>query len=668
MKTTYLSKSDFKAAYDCASKLRYRKARFPTNLDENDYIQFLADGGFMVELLAKAKFPGGHDLVDDRDQPRAFARTAELLRSNPDAVIYEAAALHDRILARVDILRREGDTLHLIEVKSSSVGGEEEPDDSQEEFVLTRGPNQGEPNAKWLPYLLDITFQRMVLQLAFPAFKRVKASLCVVNKSATARDCETLRLFKLTPQKSDDPERPRARPRVEYLGDPKDLRTSELMVLRDVTSLTDQLMDRVRVRAHELAALLQPDGQAAAVPPSLPDVYKLCKKCEYRLKGESAQKAERDGRHGFQQCWGARAATPYHLLDLSRVTQIVAPGERGPVEALIARGGSSFLQLGADDLGAAGPRRDRRFVQWDNSRGPGREHLPASLSQELLTHRRHPGGPLHFLDFEACNVALPHHAGLRPYERVAFQFSCHTLSGAEDGRAPLPATCHRAWLNTDCAFPNFKFARALRECLGESGTVYVWSHFEQSTLAVVLRQLRASLQQDPTATVGLAGAASLEEVNSLADWLERLLGPEELGANKKLKRVSPRIRDLHDLCLKHYFHPEMLGRTSIKVVLPAVWRNQPHIHAHPWFSEYRRDGGDGRPLDPYKVLPPLPLGEAPDEEEVVNDGTGAIRIYEELIFRRDVPPEFTANRRRLLEQYCKLDTAAMIMIWKHWCS
>jgi hypothetical protein len=36
-------------------------------------------------------------------------------------------------------------------------------------------------------------------------------------------------------------------------------------------------------------------------------------------------------------------------------------------------------------------------------------------------------------------------------------------------------------------------------------------------------------------------------------------------------------------------------------------------------------------------------------------------------FRGHVTPlEHTANRRQLLEQYCRLDTAAMLMIWRHW--
>jgi hypothetical protein len=620
----------------------------------------------MVEMLAKAKYPGGTDLVEERDQEKAFARTAELLAADPAAVIYEAAALHERFLARVDILRREGDALHLIEVKSSSVGDEDvESDDGFDEFVSKKGASKGDPKAKWMPYLLDITFQRMALALAFPEFKRIKASLCLINKSAVARDCETLENFRLTPQESDDPERPRARPLVEYLGDPQQLAHSELMVTRDVTELTDRLMERVRTRARDLANLLQPGGQAAAVNPSLPDVYKFCKKCEYRLKGEKAQAAEAAGLHGFQDCWGDRASTEFHILDLSRVTEIAPRGEPGPVEALIQRGGSSFLELAAHELGEEGKSlRERRYVQWANSLNGGQEHLPQELVDELRSHRIKPGRPIHFLDFEACNVALPHHAGLRPYERIVFQFSCHTLTGSEDEQDPLPPGSHRSWLNTERAFPNFKFARELQQCLGEDGTVYVWSPFESVTLAVVLRQLGESLQRDARETVRLAGAASVAEVHSLVNWLERLLGPEQF-VKRKVKRVSPRIRDLHKLCLQHYFHPQMFGRTSIKVVLPAVWRNQPRIHQHPHFAEYLKRGADGLPLDPYKTLPALPV-EEDDDEDVVNDGTGAIRIYQDLIFRRGAKEEFTANRRKLLERYCKLDTAAMIMIWKHW--
>ena len=110
----------------------------------------------------------------------------------------------------------------------------------------------------------------------------------------------------------------------------------------------------------------------------------------------------------------------------------------------------------------------------------------------------------------------------------------------------------------------------------------------------------------------------------------------------------------------------MQGRTSIKVVLPAVWRSSATLRAHPWFAAYLHLDAQGCPLDPYKSLPPLPLGDAEGDEDAITDGTGAIRIYQDLIFRHEADPQFRENRRRLLLQYCELDTAAMVMIWRHW--
>jgi hypothetical protein len=125
MPVPFLTKSDFKIAYTCASKLYYRKKAYLSTLEDNDYLKFLADSGFMVETLAKAQYPQGIDLLEERDPRRAFERTRELIERADNSVIFEAAALFGKFYARVDILRRDGKTLHLIEVKPSSVDGEE---------------------------------------------------------------------------------------------------------------------------------------------------------------------------------------------------------------------------------------------------------------------------------------------------------------------------------------------------------------------------------------------------------------------------------------------------------------------------------------------------------------------------------------------------------------
>jgi hypothetical protein len=118
----------------------------------------------------------------------------------------------------------------------------------------------------------------------------------------------------------------------------------------------------------------------------------------------------------------------------------------------------------------------------------------------------------------------------------------------------------------------------------------------------------------------LPDVAALQE---LAAWLERLLGPEDQDG----RRRSPRIRDLHELALRHYFHPRMGGRTSIKVALPAAWEADAALREHPWFTAYHQVDAAGRPLDPYQTLPALPFGGDEAGEDAVREGAGAVRVY-----------------------------------------
>jgi len=640
MASPYLTKTDFKIAFDCATKLYYRKRGYPTTLDDNDYLKFLADSGFMVEAVAKAQYPQGVDLVDERDEQRAFSRTKKLLEANDKAVVFEAAALFEKFYARIDILRREGRTLHLIEVKSSSI---DEKDDEEGSPFLKRN---GEVAAKWMPYLLDVTFQLHVLRRAFPDFE-VKPWLCVINKGCKVTANETLAHFSAI----RDNTKPQSRPSVHYTGNREQLTDTSLLTLRDVAEETGLLMDRVVRRAGILAALIGPESGVTRFQEPVAEIYNTCRKCQYRF-GSGKEKAP----HGFAECWGNMTSVQPHILDLHRVGQIGTTNFPDPVPELVRAGKASLLELKEDQLGKEGAYAKRRSMQWSNSFGKGCEYLPTTLQSELKGYETNPGRPLHFLDFEACDVVLPHHAGLRPYERVAFQWSCHTL----DQHGQLT---HKEWLNTERDFPNFKFARHLRECIGDIGTVYVWSHYEQTTLCKVLKQIDEWISADEIEALRVSGFSTLTELLDLADWLVDLLGPEDKEGNRK---NAPRIRDLHKLALAHYFHPEMLGRTSIKAVLPAVWRNSSALWENPWFAKYYQVDASGQKLDPYKTLPELPLGEDEEDDDSVIEGTGAIRIYQELIFLQGLTEEFQRNREQLLLQYCELDTAAMVMIWAHW--
>ncbi len=139
----------------------------------------------------------------------------------------------------------------------------------------------------------------------------------------------------------------------------------------------------------------------------------------------------------------------------------------------------------------------------------------------------------------------------------------------------------------------------------------------------------------------------------LAGWLDRITVDE-----------NPRIVDLHDLAKDHYFHPVMKGSLSIKYAVRAAWGENESLRKNPLFAKYVKYDEHGRLLDPYMALPRLPIGE---KEEVVREGTGAMRVYQEMMFgKAKDDPDLRETYRQLLLQYCELDTLAMVFLWLHW--
>lgn len=134
--------------------------------------------------------------------------------------------------------------------------------------------------------------------------------------------------------------------------------------------------------------------------------------------------------------------------------------------------------------------------------------------------------PLHYLDFEAVGLDVPRHPGMRPFDALPFQFSCHTQE------APGTALLHRAFLADDPADPRRALAEALLMVLGERGSIVVYSNYEKRT------------------------------IRALAAWLPDLA--EALGA------LVPRLVDLLAIVREHYCHPGFRGSYSIKKVLPVL--------------------------------------------------------------------------------------------------
>ncbi|MDF1813185.1 MAG: DUF2779 domain-containing protein [Verrucomicrobiales bacterium] len=592
-RSVYLTKSDFKKARECPTKLYYKKNKYPSRLDDDPYLAFLADGGFMVETMSRALFPEGDTIGDWSNPAKAHKASEKAIRSG-DGTWFEPTILNDPYLIRIDILRREGNVLHLIEVKSSSI---EPIEDVESPF---RG-KRGQITSKWKPYLEDVTFQALVLESAFPEFE-VKPYLCVVDKTKDAGKSSTYDRFRMIPPAKGEPV---WRAEFEYLGDEKDLKDEHLLAFVDVSKEVAEIRDEVDLARQDFAKSLS-GGKVKKI--EMPPRYK-CRNCEYRIKDKKVRK------HGFEECWGPLAEQEPHILDLFRVDLLGGKARDIPQE-MAERGDVRFSAIPADAFGE-GVTAERQHIQI-----AGREWSAPVLKQSLLAHPY----PLHFIDFEGSRIALPYHEKMRPYEQVGFQWSCHTI------REPGGPIEHAEWLDDTEAFPNFQFAQSLKDLLGTEGTVYIWSPYELTMLRDVREQMVKYGYNDP----------------DLAVWLE------DFDAGR-----DDWVIDLCAMARKYYFHPEMKGSVSIKAVFPAVWRHNRDVRKLSCFKGVSRGSED-----PYKSLPALPVG---DDEEVVREGTGAIRVYQDMMFGlAGQNPEKRAAYRKLLLQYCHLDTAAMVAIWWHW--
>ncbi len=115
----YLTKSRFKLAVECPRKLYYTgKKQYLDKSRDDSFLAALAEGGYQVGELAKLMYPGGVT-IDELAHQVALDRTRELLQRD-HVIIFEAALAFGNFFIRVDVLKKSGNTIELIEVKAKS--------------------------------------------------------------------------------------------------------------------------------------------------------------------------------------------------------------------------------------------------------------------------------------------------------------------------------------------------------------------------------------------------------------------------------------------------------------------------------------------------------------------------------------------------------------------
>ncbi len=616
-----LSKSDFKIASTCPKKLVYKKASFMTMNDANEYMEMLAQGGHIIGKYAQLTFANAIE-VNGGTIDHVIDETKRYIEQNENITLLEAAFSSNGKVIRTDILEKKKNVLNIIEVKSKSHDSDDHAYNSKRKLE---------------EYIEDVAFQTLVLTEAYPDFE-IHSFLMLPDKSKRTTIEGLASWFvvnKMVEEKFEIEELPAQniikfnKPLVEfkYENDPnrkkyiEQLQLDSLLTIVPIDNEVKEIMEMIRNRSNLFIDILK-----NGIKPEHFNLSKNCKNCEFNLG-----KVKKN--NGYRECWYELTDIDPHIFDLYFGGAIGSNKSGWYLDELISKKNVSFWDLDVerfrDNKGNFGSRGQRQKLQFENTK-TNSEWISPNLSIELQNLKY----PLHFIDFETYSGAVPHHRGMRPYELVAFQWSCHTII------SPDSEPIHSEYLNSDYDFPNFRFSESLMKQIGTTGTPLMWSPFENTILRNILEQMKIYSYTN----------------NSLKNWLTNITSDKKQGR-------EGRFVDLNELTLQYYFHPEMKGKTSIKKVLPAIWNNNSYLHSIPWFRKYVSNSVSS--LNPYDSLAPVIV--ELENIEAVKDGTGAMRTYHELMFGASSNNnERREQLKQLLLQYCELDTMAMVIIWKYW--
>ncbi|MBN1969144.1 MAG: DUF2779 domain-containing protein [Candidatus Delongbacteria bacterium] len=648
----YLTKSRFKLALECPTKLYYTcKKEYPDTKKDDSFLEALAEGGFQVGELAKCYFPEGHD-IKDLDYKKSLKKTNELLKQE-NVTIFEAAIQYQNLFIRVDILQKEGNLVRLIEVKAKSYSEEDDRD-----FLNKAGSRI---DSGWKPYLYDVAFQKYVIAKAFPQCK-VKSYLMLADKTAQASVNGLNQKFVL--EKRND------RTTVKRNGDVS-LKALGKRILIQIP--VDNIVDMIWKGKDDLLSSLRrfPEWIEYFAEKYEKDEKiithleaRKCQHCEFKAD----QEQEASGlRNGFKECW--KNALKWSDEDFNK-PNIFELWNCRKKQTFMDHGKYFLADLTEEDLdiklsGDTGlSTTERQWLQVEKTVKNDRSGYfdKAGFNSEFRNWKF----PLHFIDFETTAVAIPFNKGRRPYEGVAFQFSHHIMS--EDGSVE-----HKGqYINTDRGkFPNFDFIRALKSELDkDEGTIFRYAAHENTFLNIIFDQLRSSNENDKEELFAWIKTVTKSRKDSVEQW-----------------EGERNMVDMLELVKKYYYNPLMKGSNSIKAVLPAVLRTsdllkekyskpiygtEPGIKSYNFkdWAWYQKDA-DGIPRDPYKLLPSLFEDISADELENfitdsrLADGGTAMTAYAKMQFMEMSDIERDSVVKGLL-QYCELDTLAMVMIMEDW--
>ncbi len=660
-KTRYLTKSRYKMALECPTKLFYSgKPKEYVDSSANDpFLMALARGGFQVGALAKVYFPEGVE-VTTAEHDKAVEETDALLRSSENVTIFEAAVRHENLFVRVDVLKKVGKTIQIIEVKSKSFDPREENPFFDKTALKKKVYKL---SSEFAPYLYDVAFQTYVCMKSYPSFS-VSSYLMLANKAAITSVEGLNQNFLLKDKDGRATVVVKPGLKREDVGD-------EILCKVNVDEAVKVIHEgRNTERAPEARyAGLEYEAEIAAFAQKYSEDERIastpgshCKQCEFRVEARNGMKS------GFNECWqAAKKLKPAELAE----PMVFDIWNFRKAQSLIENGKVFVKDLAKEDIsptakdGECGlSMSQRQWLQVELAQKNSAEPYvdKKALAEEFSSWTF----PLHFIDFETSMVAIPFSKGKKPYEVLAFQFSHHIVQ--KDGsveHADQHLSSERG------KFPNFDFVRALKKSLEkDNGTIFRYAAHENTVLCQIHEQLRASSEPDS---------------ETLMNWIKTITTS---GKSSTEQWSGPRsMVDMCDLVKRYYYHPRTNGSNSIKKVLPAILNASTTIQAKYSkpiygakdgikslnFSDWRwiETDADGSVKDPYERLPSIYKDISRNEmdtlfgDDDLADGGAAMMTYAMMQFTEMDDQERMALAQALL-RYCELDTLAMVMLYEYW--
>lgn len=666
MKRKFFTKSAFKVALTCPRQLYYYGDKSYANQDnDNSFLMALAEGGFQVGELAKIYYDID-DATDikEKDYESSIKKTKELFKQT-NVNIAEAAFQYKNCFVRVDIMKKVGNNIELVEVKAKSW--------REEESFLNK---KGEVPSGIREYLYDVSFQKWVvvnaLKEQYPGKHfTVKAFLMMADKGVVADVDGMNQCFRIVKDKNN-------RSKVEKTDEALNLKyAARVLTAFDVDEICNDVIsgstnEQEKYMGMNFKSFV--DEMSQHYCNNTKAVTELGSKC-FSCPFHTTKDTPSEFKDGYKECWKEMANFTdddfneplvkdlwgayikrnkfiengdYFLRDLDENDFKAAkdtPGlnhvERKLLQIAMATKNNAMLREFAADI------NDGVYIDVDE------------LREEMSKWKY----PLHMIDFETTAVALPFYKGLRPYEQVAFQFSHHTID--KNGYIKHEGQ----YLNTQKGFfPNFEFVRELKRQLEkDNGSVFRYSNHENTILRCIHEQLNESEEKDK---------------KELMDFIDTITHKDEHVGERDMI-------DLWDVVKKYYYHPSMKGSNSIKVVLPAVLNSSKLLkdkYSKPIYGKdivscnYDADNAktwikfddDGIVKNPYKLLEPISSFLDVDEEEIklyessldesVCDGGAALAAYSKLQFSDEKATDAVGEA---LLRYCELDTLAMVFIWEY---